>query len=152
MSVYLTDANFLVALINPSDKFHLSATNLYNELVNHNPNIVIPDIVLKETMFALTKAGLNIQDVLSKVTRFTMRPSVIIAGVDSLSMLRFCSESYNHLVLADRNKSPIITKTNDYLIACTALDHNATVISNDNQMVKCLTANGVSCLNFVASP
>jgi len=65
MSVYLTDANFLVALINPSDKFHLSATNLYNELVNHNPNIVIPD---------------------------------------------------------------------------------------DNQMVKCLTANGVSCLNFVASP
>lgn len=130
----IEDANFLVSVLNTNDIFHQEAVDCKQNLLKCNLVFIYPDIVLKETIFTLLKAGFSIDLVRARINRLSMIPKVILQMNDILSILRFMSDNYNFLTKS-LNGHKTITKTNDYIIACNALDYNAKVISGDTQLL-----------------
>ncbi len=150
MRYIIEDTSFLVSAINPADSFHDQALELMRMMIDHDITYIFPDVVMHETTFILMKGGMNDGFIREKINSLTMLPKVIIHHNDALTSVRYMSKQYNFLVNHNRNGVSKVTKTNDYIISCNALDYNAIVITGDKQIVSCLHSNDVGCLDYTS--
>jgi hypothetical protein len=77
-----------------------------------------------------------------------MLPKVIIQDTGILTLLRYASRYYDSIPISSNRGSECINGTNDFIIACLALDYNATVISNDDRLIKAAKDANIVCYNF----
>src|SRR3989344_2386254 len=131
------DSSYLLSVFNPDDRFHNEALETLG-IITRFPNItlVFPEIVIHETSFSLMKLCLPPELIRGKINDLSMLPKVIIFDMNPFTSLRYISRYYNKLTLSQSQRN--ITKTNDYLIGCAAIDFNASVISSDLQMIDTL--------------
>ena len=75
-----------------------------------------------------------------------MLPRVIIHNTGTMTTLRYCSRYYNDLTKNSKGRE--ITKTHDYLIACSAVDYNGILLGGDKQMLETVSQMGITSSNF----
>lgn len=144
------DSSFLLSVLYSSDRFHdegleaLGILSLFPDIT-----LVFPEIVIHETSFMLMKLGIDPQLIREKVNDLSMLPKVIIFDMNPFTSLRYISRYYNELTLGQNRRC--ITKTNDYLIGCAAIDFHAAVISSDAQMIDTLNSFQIECFDFSKS-
>lgn len=142
----IEDTSFIVSVINSLDELHTEAfetLDILNSL--DKPIYVFPSIVIAETVVTLVKSGIHPDTVREKINYLSMLRRVIIQSTDPITVLRYCSRYYNHLI--DSNPSSII-RTNDYCIACAAIDYSAPVIASDKKMIRNLQRCHIPCYDF----
>lgn len=144
----IEDTNFLVSVIDHGDKFRLQAELFLKLMLKHDIVYVFPEIVIKEACVVLMKAGYSNRYVRSRINNLSMIPKVIIQDNDILTTLRYTSKKYNQLFRRKTYGIRKITSTNDYIIACNAIDYNAIFIGGDSQVLSSLSAHGINCFNF----
>jgi hypothetical protein len=66
-----------------------------------------------------------------------------------MTVLRYASRFYNTLSLAQNQAN--ITKTQDYLIACSSVDYRGILLTSDLQMEKTVICKNLPCCNFSKS-
>lgn len=67
-----------------------------------------------------------------------------------MTVLRYASRFYNTLSLEQDQMN--ITKTQDYLIACSSVDFNGILLTSDLQMEKTVICKNLPCYNFSKKP
>ena len=141
------DSSFLLSVLNPNDSLHNEAIETLEILSKFsNITLVFPEIVIHETSFTLMRLGVSPELIREKINELSMLRKVIIFDMNPFTSLRYISRYYNELTLAQRKRN--ITKTNDYLIGCSAIDFHAAVISSDSQMIEALNSFQIECFNF----
>ena len=141
------DSSFLLSVLNPDDRFHDESLQTLEILTKFsNITLVFPEIVIHETSFSLMKLGLPPELIRGKINDLSMLPKVIIFDMNPFTSLRYISRYYNELTLGQNRRN--ITKTNDYLIGCAAIDFHAAVISSDTQMIEALNSFQIECFDF----
>jgi predicted nucleic acid-binding protein len=146
----IEDTSFLVSIIDPQDIFHKQALECLEILLKYKLTYVYPDIVLNEAAFIMMKSKLESRFIRKRITSLTLMPRVIIHNNDALTSIRYTSGRYNFLTKDNSTTAKHITKTNDYIISCNAIDYNAVVITGDKQIVNCLQNNGIACLDYTS--
>ncbi len=152
------DSSYLVSLLDSYSPPHKQALVTFTILLERSDTLVylLPDIVINESIVTLVKNGYATEKIKERMLYLTMRPKTIINSSDIISSFRRLDSNYTRLlkepILPSKNRivPKKITKTNDYIIACTALDYDAVVIGSDKQMLECLKLNDIRVFNFLA--
>jgi predicted nucleic acid-binding protein len=149
------DSSFLVSLFDTFSPPHKRALTSFKILSERKDRLryVLPDVVINESTVNLIKTGHDAEKVKERMFKLAMYPKTIINSSDVISAFRHIAPNYSNLLhrnsTSGRMLSKRITKTNDYVIACTALDHDAIVVGSDKQMLECLEMNGIRVFNFL---
>lgn len=142
------DASFLISVLNPNDSLHPDAIKIL-KILNKSKNsitFVLPEIAVCETVFTLMKMGIDPGIIRQRINDLSMLPKVIIINNDIMTILRYASRFYNSLTLLKQPAS--ITKTHDYIIACTCKDFNGILLTGDDQIIRTFSSQGVDYCNF----
>lgn len=141
----IEDANFLISILKSTDIFHTQAVETLKILSGIEIEYVYPEVVLKETIFVLLRNGYNSNIIRTRINELSMIPKIIIQNTELLTMLRYGSRYYKTISISADIESTSINSTNDFIIACTAIDYNTTVISNDQRLLKVIERAGINC-------
>lgn len=142
------DTNFLISLLKSKDIFHDDAVSTLNILSSEDITYIYPTVVLQEAIFVLLRNGYSTNIIRKRIHDISMLPKIIIQSTDGISMLRYASRYYKSISVSEDINSISITGTNDFNIACVALDYQAPIISNDKRLIKVASAAGIETINF----
>lgn len=144
----IEDASFIVSVLNPLDTFHKDAIETLRiiDKASFETTYVLPEIALCETVFTLMKNGVNPEKIRNGINKLTMLPRVIIASAGIMTVLRYASRFLNILSLEQNQMN--ITKTQDYLIACSSVDYGGLLLTSDKKMEKTVICKNLPCYNF----
>lgn len=144
----IEDANFLISVLKRTERFHSDAIDTLPILSNADVTYVYPQVVINETIFVLLRGGYRADTIRTRINKLSMIPRVIMQDTNPLTMLRYGSRYYNHISISDNVNQQSITGTNDFIIACCALDYNAVLISNDQRIIDVVKNAGIKCFDF----
>lgn len=143
------DTNFLISLLKSKDIFHMEAISTLEILSSGDITYIFPSVVLQEAIFVLLRNGYNANIIRKRIYEISMLPKVIIHSIDNLSMLRYSSHYYKRISVSGDVNTGSITGTNDFNIACVALDYNALIVSNDKRLIKVANTANIETINFI---
>lgn len=123
------DSSFTISIIDNSDFFHQKAIDILVKLNKFNLNtlILIPQIVIYETVVTLVRKGIDKNKVEESIRKLLFLENVRCVDITESSLFRFCKNIKN---ISGFN----LLKTSDFLIASIAKDFSAKIITFDAQM------------------
>jgi len=123
------DSSFTISIIDSSDFFHQKAIDILIKLNKFNLNtlILIPQIVIYETVVTLVRKGIDKNKVEESIRKLLFLENVRCVDITESSLFRFCKNIKN---ISGFN----LLKTSDFLIASIAKDFSAKIITFDAQM------------------
>lgn len=125
----LEDSSFVIAVMDKDDCFHRDAVYVFKELLKRQNDIkvLIPSVVFFESLVTLVKKGLPEQEVESKFWKFLHLENVINVSVIETMAFKLCRR-------LGKNSNYQQLKTSDFLIANTAIEYDAQILTFDKQM------------------
>jgi len=123
------DSSFVIGIIDKNDFFHSKAIGILLKLSEFNSNLIIliPQIVIYETIITLVRKGINKDRVEESIKKLLFLDNIRCIDVTESSLFRFCKNIKN-------NSGFHLLKTSDFLIASIAKDFSAKIITFDLQM------------------
>lgn len=123
------DSSFVIAIIDKNDYFHSKAIDILIKLSEFNSKLIIliPQIVIYETVITLVRKGINKDKVEESIKKLLFLDNTRCIDVTESSLFRFCKNIKN-------NSGFHLLKTSDFLIASIAKDFSAKIITFDLQM------------------
>ncbi len=124
----LEDSSFVIATIDPSDKFHKDAVLIFKKLIQAKSytRIIIPSTVFFETILTLIKNGVEKNVVEKKLWDFLYIDQIM--NVTLIETMAF--KMAKNLSLTQLNS----LRTADYLIASTGMQFDAQILTFDTKM------------------
>jgi predicted nucleic acid-binding protein len=144
----IEDTNFLVSALKSTDIFHNDAIKALKILSPFDVQYVYPQVVINETIFVLLRSGYNSDRIRERINNLSMLPKVIIQDTGILTLLRYASRYYQSIPISSDVSMNCVNSANDFIIACTAMDYNAIVISNDQRLITAMRDANISCYDF----
>ena len=123
----LEDSSFVISTINRGDMFHYEAVKILNELVKRRDKIkiIIPSIVFFESIIKLIQRGVPPKYVEDKLWNFLYIEEVLNITFPETAAFRLIK----HLQKAD-----LKLKAPDLVIALTAIEYEAQILTFDKPM------------------
>ncbi len=124
------DSCFLVGVLDSTDSFHQDSTYLFTILLSTRTRvkIILPAVVLYETIVILTRRGISHRRILGAVTRLIHNSKIIILSLTETSALKHCRRLLSQTSQIDA------LRTADYMIACIGVDFEAQILTFDKIM------------------
>lgn len=124
----LEDSSFVIATIDPNDKFHRDAVFIFNRLIAAGSDIkvIIPSVVFFESVFTLIKNGVNKNIVETKLWNFLFIDQIV--NVTLIETMAF--KLAKQLTMGQIST----LRTADYLIASIGLQYDAQILTFDFNM------------------
>ncbi len=124
----LEDSSFVIATLDPNDKFHTDAVFIFNRLIlaGNEIKVIIPSIVFFESVFTLIKNGVDRKTVESKLWNFLYIDQII--NITLIETMAF--------KLAKQLTIPQLAnlRTADYLISSVGFQYEAQILTFDYKM------------------
>jgi len=124
----LEDSSFVIATIDPNDKFHEDAVFIYEKLLSAGESIkvIIPSPVFFETVFTLIKNGVNRDIVEKKLWNFLYVDQIINVTLIETMAFKLAKKLTNNQLSNLR--------TADYLISTIGIQYQAQILTFDRKM------------------
>lgn len=124
------DSSFLISIIDINYLFHKKAISILSRLQKYNDKtlILLPEIVINESVITLIRKGINRTKVENSIHNLLHIENIRCFNITEGTLFRFCKNAID----TDFGK----LKTSDFLIASTAKDFSAPILTFDVQMRK----------------
>lgn len=124
----LEDSSFVVATIDPNDKFHTDAVFIFNRLISagNEIKVIVPSIVFFESVFTLIKNGIDRKVVENKLWNFLYKDQILnVALIETMAFK-----------LARQLSIPQLAnlRTADYFISSVGFQYEAQILTFDYKM------------------
>ncbi len=128
MTKYIVeDSSFVVAVMDENDAFHRDAISVLRGLENQNSDfrVMIPPLVVYESIVTLRKKGIPHYIVVDKMIKFIHLENVLLNSINEIAAFKHSKS------LMNANGE---LRTHDFMIASIAIDFDAAILTFDKTM------------------
>lgn len=124
----LEDSSFIIATIDPNDKFYEDAIFIYDKLLSAGDSIkiIIPSPVFFESIFTLLKNGIDRKVVEERLWNFLFMDQIVNITLIETMAFKLAKD----LTLGQIGS----LRTNDYLISSIGIEYDAQILTFDRKM------------------